>query len=81
VEQRHHVTAHRIYSREIGALPKVAAVAGQRKVVLVVKPAMLLRHDVLDVVGQPAVLLRQQAIFTAISCSPTDCVARSGIHR
>jgi hypothetical protein len=41
---------------------------------------MLLRDDVLDVVGKLAVLLEKQAILAAMGSSPADEVPRRGIH-
>jgi hypothetical protein len=41
---------------------------------------MLLRHEVLDVVNDFAVLLAQQIRLTAMSCAPTNRVARAGIR-
>jgi hypothetical protein len=55
--------------------------AGQREVVRAVAPAMLLRYDVLDMVGEFTMLLAQQAILTTVSRASPDYIARSEIHR
>jgi hypothetical protein len=81
VEEGHKLAADGIHSREIRALVQVAAVAGQRKIVNVVAPAVLFGDDRLDVVRQLAVLLTQQAILATIIRSAADKVPRRGVHR
>jgi hypothetical protein len=56
-------------------------VTGEREIVSVIAPAMLLGDDMLDVVSQLAVLLAEQAILATVVRSSPDKVASSGIHR
>jgi hypothetical protein len=81
VEEGHKLATDRIHARQVRALAKIAAMAGQRKIVNVVAPAMLPGDDVLDVVRQLAVILAQQAILAAVARSLPDKVSRGGIHR
>jgi len=81
VEEGHKLTADGIYAREVRALAKIAAMAGQREVVNVIAPAVLLGDDMLDVVRQLAVLLAQQAILATVIRSSADKVPRGGVHR
>jgi hypothetical protein len=55
-------------------------VASQRQVFSIVGAAVLLRDNVLDVMRQLAVLLRELAILTTIFRAAPDEVARGGIH-
>jgi hypothetical protein len=81
VEEGHNFTIDWIHAREVRAFAKIAAVAGQREVVNVIAPPVLLGDDMLDVVRQLAVLLAQQAILTTVICSSPDKVPRGGVHR
>ena len=55
--------------------------AGKGKIINVVLAAVLLPHNVLDVVGKRAVLLLQQAVFAPAARSAPDKVTGGGIHR
>jgi hypothetical protein len=81
VEEGHKLTAEGIHAREVRALAKVAAVAGQRQIVNVIAPTVLFGDDMLNVVRQLAVLLTQQAIFTTVIRPAADKVPCGGIHR
>jgi hypothetical protein len=81
VEERHNLTADGVQSREVGALAKIAAVAGQREIVDVLTPAMLFGDDMFNVVCQLAVILGEQAVFATETRPAPDKVPRGGIHR
>ena len=81
VEEGHKLTADGIHSREVGALAKVAAMAGQREIINVIAPAVLFGDDMFNVVRELAVILGQQAIFAAVIRPAPDKVPRGGIHR
>jgi len=81
VEEGHKLTADGIHAREVWALAKVAAVAGQREIVNVIAPAVLFGDDMLNVVRQLALLLAQQAILATVIRPAPDKVPRSGVHR
>jgi hypothetical protein len=81
VEEGHKLTTDGVHAREVRALAKIAAVAGQRKVINVIASAVLLGDDMLDVVRQLAVLLAQQAILATMIRSSSDKVPRGGVHR
>jgi hypothetical protein len=51
VKERHELTAGGIHAREIGTFAEIATVAGEREIVNVIAPSVLLGNDVLDVVG------------------------------
>src|SRR5690348_1384553 len=80
VEDGHNLTTDWVHACEIRALAEIAAVAGQREIVNVVAPAMLLGNEMLDVVRQSAVLLAQQAILTTVVRSSPDKVPCGGIY-
>jgi hypothetical protein len=81
VEEGHKLTTDGIHAREVGALAKVAAVAGQREIFNVIAPAVLFGDDMLNVVRQLAVLLAQQAILATVIRPAPDKVSRGGVHR
>jgi len=81
VKERDNLTADWIHACEIRALLEIAAVAGQRKIVDVVTPAVLLGNDMLDVVGELAMLLAQQAILATVVRSPSNEVLHASVHR
>lgn len=51
VKERHEVAAGEIHTCKIRAFAEIAAMTGQREVVLVVASPMLPGNDVFDVVG------------------------------
>jgi hypothetical protein len=53
------LTRERIHAGEIGALAKIAAVTGQRKVFDLVSSTVLFGDNVFDVMSQRAVCLRE----------------------
>jgi len=81
VEEGHKLTADGIHTREVRALAKVAAMAGQREIINVIAPAVLFGGYMLNVVRQLAVLLTQQAILATVIRPAPDKVPRGGIHR
>ena len=56
-----------VASREIRALTSVASVAGQGEVLQVVGTAVLLRDDMLNVMGKSGLLLAEETVFAAVS--------------
>ncbi|CAN5900513.1 hypothetical protein BH23GEM7_BH23GEM7_30910 [soil metagenome] len=80
VKERHDLTGEGIDSRQVGSLVQVTAVAGQSQVIEVVRAAVLPGDDVLDVVGQLAVLLDEPAVFTTIRCPTANPIPRGGVH-
>jgi hypothetical protein len=81
MEERHDLSANGVDARQVGTLPEITAMASQCQVLAFVGAAVLLRDNVLDVVGQLAVLLSELAILTTIGCTAPDEVARGDIHR
>jgi hypothetical protein len=81
VKERHEVTAHRVDAREVWSLMEIASVAGQRKIVRSVGAAVLLRHDMFDVMGKVAVLLAEKTILAMVVCPLSNEIPRGGIHR
>lgn len=70
-----------IDSCQVGAFAQIAAVACQCQVVRIVRAAVLLCNDVLDVMRELAVLLVQATIFTPLVGPTADEVTRWHIHR
>jgi hypothetical protein len=54
--------------------------ACQRQIIRVIGAAMLLRHDVFNMMDQLAILLVQPAIFETFGSPPPDEVPRRRIH-
>ena len=81
VKEGNNLTTDWIHACEIRALLEIAAVAGQRKIVNVVPPAVLPGDDMLDVVCKLAMLLAQQAILATVIRSPPNEVLHAGVHR
>jgi len=67
-------------SRQVGTLSEITAVARRCQIVVAVGSAVLLGDNVLDMVCQVAVLLREQAILATILRPAPDEVAPSGVH-
>jgi hypothetical protein len=80
VEKRHKLTTEGIHACKVRAFAKITAVTGQREIVDVIAPAMLLRDDMLDVMRQLAVRLGQQAILATVFRSAPNKLPRGGIH-
>lgn len=81
MEERDNLIGDGIHSRKIRALTQIAAMAGQRKIVRLVATAMLLGDDVLDVMGEGAVGLRELTMLAAVICPAPNQLAGGGIHR
>jgi hypothetical protein len=80
MKERHYLTTHRIDASQVRAFEEIGAMTSEGEVVNVISSTMLLRNDMLDVVGQLAILLAKQAIFASVVRSMPDKVPRSGIH-
>jgi hypothetical protein len=52
----------------------------QCKIVQIIGAAVLLRHDMFEVMDKPGVLLVQPAIFATLAGPPPDEIARRRIH-
>ncbi len=76
-----NLTTEWIYACEVRALLEIAAVAGQRKIVNVVTPAVLPGDDMLDVVCELAMFLAQLAVFATVAGSPPNEVLHASVHR
>src|SRR6516225_6127135 len=63
MKQLGHGVVHRIDPRDVGTFAVIATMAGEGKILRIVCPAVTLRPDVLDVVRQPGMRLRQAAIL------------------
>jgi hypothetical protein len=59
---------------------KIAAVACESQIVAIVCAAVLLCHDVLNVMSEFGVCLAEAAIFAPLACAAADEVARGPIH-
>ena len=66
VEQTNHGVGVRVDPGEIRLLVAIAPGTGQGEVLGAIVPAMLLRDDVLDVVGELDVFLAEQAILATV---------------
>ena len=80
VKQWHDFTARWIDSSQIWSLPKIAAVASQRKIPAIVRSPMLPGDDVFNVMDQLAMLLPEQAVFTTVMCAAADQLPQRGVH-
>jgi hypothetical protein len=80
MKERHDFSANGVNTRQVGTFLQITTVASQRQVPGFVGTAMLLGDNVLDVVRQLDVLLRELAILTAIVRATPDEVARGGVH-
>jgi broad specificity polyphosphatase/5'/3'-nucleotidase SurE len=81
VKEGHNLAADWIHAGEIRALLEIAAMAGKRKIVHVVTPAVLPGNDMLDVVCELAMLLAQQAVLATVVRSPPNEVLHASVHR
>ena len=80
VEQGYNEAASRINATKIWTFVKVAAVTGKREVVRIIGTAVLLGHNMFDVVGQGGVALVQPAVFATGSSTLPYQLARGCIH-
>ena len=70
IEQRRHSARVGIDAREVRPFVRVAAVAGEREAVGVVRTAVLPRYDMFDVErNKRRRLLRHAAILTRVACT------------
>ncbi len=81
VKEEDNLTTSWIHACEIRALLEIAAVAGQRKIVDGVTPAVLPGDDMLDVVCELAMLLAKQAVLATVARSPLNQVLHASVHR
>ena len=59
----------------------IATIAGEREVVWIISSTVLLGHDMLDMKGnQWCRLLRNAAVFTGVTGTPSDKLSRARIH-
>jgi hypothetical protein len=74
--------AFRVKSAQVRSLVRIAVVAGESEVSAVVSSAMLASDDVLDVIGEEWLrVLRQAAVFAAITGSFTDSLPEPLVHQ
>jgi hypothetical protein len=81
MKERDDITARRVDPRQIRSLRCVASIAGQGEVVRIIRPAVLLRDDVLNVMRESGEFLPEQAIFAAASNSLANKFSRGGIYQ
>ena len=81
MEERDDVSTLGVDTGEVWPLVEVAAVAGQGEIRRVVWASVLLRHDVLDVMREPALFLAEQAVLVAILRSLADELPSGSIHQ
>jgi hypothetical protein len=79
VKEGDHLARGRINSRQVWTLAEIATVTCECQIVEIVRTAVLPCHDVLNVVGEAAVLLIKQAVFTAIPGTAADELSPSGV--
>ena len=80
MEEGDDATVDRIDARQVGALAKIAALTGERKIFSGIRPAVLAGKDVLDVVDQLAILLPKETILATVACAMPDQVASSRVQ-
>jgi hypothetical protein len=81
VKQRHNLAARRVYTGEIGPLPKITAMTRHRQIITIVDTPVLLRDDVFNVMDELAVLLPKQTVFATVFRAPADELPQRGVHR
>lgn len=81
VEERNELTTIRVDTAQVRPLEGVATGTRQSKVLGAVASTVLLRDDVLDVVGELDVLLAEEAVFAAVPGSQADKRPGVRIHR
>jgi hypothetical protein len=59
----------------------ITAVARQGQIGGVIRPLVLPRNDVFDVVRQSSVFLAEQTIFATVCGTLADEISRGGIHQ
>ena len=69
MKERDDGSACRVNPGEIRTLGSVATVAGQGEIARVIRPTMLLCDDMLNVMRESTLILSEQAVFAAISCT------------
>ena len=81
MKQSHYFSCSRVDTCYVGTFAKITAVACKCKIVDFVGAAVLFGDNVLNVMRQFAVLLRQAAILATILGTLANKMARRGIHR
>jgi hypothetical protein len=71
----------RVDSGQIRTFVQIAAVACKRQIFDVVRAAVLLRDDVLDMMPEFGVLLSQTTVFALVAGSTPNEVPRGCVHR
>jgi hypothetical protein len=80
MKERDDLTAHGVDPGQIRSLRGVTPVAGERKIVRFIRPAVLPCDDMLNMMREPALFLPKQAIFTTIPRTLANELACRGIH-
>jgi len=70
-----------VNSREIRTFACVASITGQGEVLRVVWAAVLFRDNVLDVMGEAALLLAEEAVFATVPGPRADILSRLRVHQ
>ena len=78
VEKAHDLSALNVDGGDIAPLQEIAQIARPREIVLVSRPAMLLRDDVIRLVREVRVFLVDQAVLTSAAGARLDETAEGG---
>ena len=81
VEERDERRGLYVYARQIRTLTRVTSVAGEGEILRVVGSAVLLRGDVLHVMGKTGLLLAKEAVLATIPGPRADKLPRLGVHQ
>ena len=80
VEEAHDLSGLNVNGGDIAPLQEIAQIARPGEIVLVSRPAMLLRDDVIRLVGEVRIFLVDQAVLASAVCACLDETAEGGWH-
>jgi hypothetical protein len=66
MEERDNLLRYRIDTGQVRAFTEIAAVTRECEIPVIVGSAMLTRDHMLDIVGERAIVLREETIFLAL---------------
>jgi len=81
MEQWNNLSSHRIDRRKVRSLERVAAVACQRQIGIIIYPTMLPGDDVFDMKAGSDMNLQYATILTPLPCAASHKSQGCGIHQ
>ena len=72
IEKLSELARVRVISRQVGPLVSIAEMAGEAKVAVVIRPAVLTGNNVLNMKGDVIEVLMNLAVLAAVFCSFSD---------